>query len=183
MALTPFWSPLETVWPSTSLSTWSSPFDIVDPFAIDRTLNDMDSAMRYINREIGRLGSVGGGVGAPRLQGRGNILPSIVDEGGQKKIQYNLNVRGFKPENITLKTKEGQLVVSAKQQEKGEDYCVDREFHRMMTIPEGVKLEDLKSRLTPSGVLQVEAPYNPPAIEGRQEQGKELPIQHEGVKK
>ena len=153
-----------------------------DPF-VDMTsaLSEMDHALSFVNREVGRLSNQSGGMNMNQLMS--GAIPDIVEENGQKKIQYSFDVRGFKPEDITLKTREGRLVVSAKHQEGSDDHQVVREFHRMVAVPEGVKIEDLKSRLVKNGVLQIEAPYNPPAIENKQEEFREIPITHEPSQK
>lgn len=52
----------------------------------------------------------------------------------------------------------------------------------MVTIPEGMQLEGMKSRLDPTnGVLTVFAPFSPPAIE-QKKNFHELPIQHDKAK-
>lgn len=168
-------------WSIIPRTTWGGrggwDMNVMDPYTeVNRTLREMDNAMRYVNREVERLS---GGQGQFSLQPRvGELAPDIIDEGGRKKIQYNFDTRGFKPEDITVKTQGGRLVVSGKHQEEGESHRVVREFHRMVTVPQGVKVEDLQSRLEPGGVLRVEAPYTPPAIE-QKPQFRELPISHE----
>lgn len=123
-----------------------------DPFdEVNSALSEMDQAMRYINREVGRLS--GGGVG--NMLQTTTMLPEVVEENGQKKIQYNFDTRGFKPEDISLKTSDGRLVVSARHLDEGDSHRVMKEFHRMVAIPEGVNVQDLKSRLSNNGVLQV----------------------------
>jgi hypothetical protein len=47
----------------------------------------------------------------------------------------------------------------------------------MYTLPEGVKLETLKSVLSREGVLTIEAPL--PAVESVEEGERMLPIEHQ----
>ncbi|XP_055338403.1 heat shock protein beta-1-like [Paramacrobiotus metropolitanus] len=162
-------------------SRYDTPHYIMDPFIdINSALADMDHAMRYVNREMGRLSNNQTG-GQQQLAVR-NLTPDIIEEDGQKKIQFNFDVRGFKPEDITLKTQDGRLVVSAKHEEGDDEHHVVRQFQRMVSIPEGAKVELLKSRLGRGGVLQVEAPYTAPAIEQKKEEFREIPITHEKPK-
>ena len=50
----------------------------------------------------------------------------------------------------------------------------------MVTLPEGVKVEDMKARLRDDGVLAISAPLSSKAPALEQKRGlKELPIQHE----
>jgi len=175
-----------------------------DLFAdVDREFRRMNRQLRRLERDI--MGGVGGELGwgpssalvAPALTfgGVGNqlanigslfdrtfpILPNYVDQGGQKLIQFQVDTTGFKPEDISIKTTDGKLVVSGKHEEKSQDFARYREFHRSVALPQGVNLESLKSRLSPDGLLIIEAPYQPPAIEAQQQpQGQELPIQHLG---
>lgn len=159
-----------------------------DPFGFGDVLGDYDRQMRHMMRELNRMESQYSGQldnNATLAQGpltslmdRGAIMPRIVDQNGQKIAQFNFDIKGFKPEDVHLKTTDGRLVVSAKHEDKGEDHHAIREFRRMVTLPEGMQLEGMKSRLDPNGVLTVYAPYTPPAIEAKKE-FNELPIHHE----
>jgi len=110
---------------------------------------------------------------------RSAIQPHIVEQNGQKQIQYNFDAKGFKKEDVNIKTVDGRLVVSAKHEDKGDDHHSIREFRRMVTLPEGMQLEGMKSRLDNQGILTISAPYTAPAIEHQKNQDTELPIQHE----
>jgi len=170
----------------------------IDPFfgfGIGDVLGDYDRQMRHMMRELNRMedqflsghgsGTSGrgdntwGGVGPlTSLMDRSAIAPRIVDENGQKMAQYNFDIKGFRPEDVNIKTQDGRLVVSAKHEEKGEDHHAIREFRRMVTLPQGMQVEGMKSRLTNNGVLTISAPYTPPAIE-QKSQMQEIPIHHE----
>jgi len=159
----------------------------VDPFGLDSILGDYDRQMRHMMRELNRMESqFQGGAGEGCLPGnnlislldRNSIAPRIVDQNGQKAVQYNFDIKGFRPEDVHIKTTNGRnLVVSAKHEDKGEDHHAIREFKRSVTLPEGMQLEGMKSRVNPNGVLTISAPYSPPAIE--QKKDLELPIHHE----
>ncbi|KAG0428364.1 hypothetical protein HPB47_024650 [Ixodes persulcatus] len=71
-----------------------------------------------------------------------------------------LDVRGFVPEEISVKTVGNSVEVHARHEEKDpEGRCfVMREFRRKYTLPEDVDPESVKSQLTGRGLLAVEAP-------------------------
>jgi HSP20 family molecular chaperone IbpA len=169
----------------------------IDPFfGLSNVLGDYDRQFRRMSRDMNRLeNQFLGGLAAPDLNMLNysvpelvsltdrNLIspPRIIDQEGKKLAQYNFDVQGFRPEDINVKTTaDGRLVVSAKHEDKGDDYHSFREFRRMVTIPEGMKVEEMKSRLE-NGVLCISAPLSAPALESKQQQQfvKELPIQHE----
>ncbi|KAH8034751.1 hypothetical protein HPB51_002165 [Rhipicephalus microplus] len=78
----------------------------------------------------------------------------------ESKFVVNCNVRGYKPEEISVRTIGDCVEVSAKHEEDSEDGSrhVKREFTRRFTLPEGVKAETVTCALSSSGVLAIEAP-------------------------
>jgi HSP20 family molecular chaperone IbpA len=158
-------------------------YDPIVPLGYHDVLGDFDREFRRMNRDLNRLEqNVQGGFPGNQLASlidRGTILPNIiVDQNGQRQTQFQFDTRGFKPDDITIKTENGnKLVVSAKHEDKSEHHHHVREFRRLITIPEGVNFDQMQSRLSPQGVLTIQAPYNPPAIQ--QSQDRVLPIKHE----
>ncbi|KAH7934946.1 alpha-crystallin A chain [Rhipicephalus sanguineus] len=78
----------------------------------------------------------------------------------ESKFVVNCNVRGYKPEEISVKAIGDCVEVSANHEEESEDGCsyVKRQFTRRFTLPEGVKAETVTCALSSSGVLAIEAP-------------------------
>uniref|UniRef100_A0A131Z1Q7 Crystallin, alpha B n=1 Tax=Rhipicephalus appendiculatus TaxID=34631 RepID=A0A131Z1Q7_RHIAP len=78
----------------------------------------------------------------------------------ESKFVVNCNVRGYKPEEISVKAIGDCVEVSAKHEEESEDGCsyVKRQFTRRFTLPEGVKAETVTCALSSSGLLAIEAP-------------------------
>lgn len=75
------------------------------------------------------------------------------------KFSVSYNVRGYKPEDITVKTVERCVVINGRYEEKAEDGgYLKREFTRRFTLPEGVDPETVTCSLSTAGVLAVEAP-------------------------
>ncbi|XP_065305984.1 alpha-crystallin A chain-like [Dermacentor albipictus] len=86
------------------------------------------------------------------------------DSPDDSKFVLNCNVRGYKPEEISVKAVDDCIQVRAKHEEESEDGSsyVKREFTRRFTLPEGVKAETVTCALLSSGVLAIEAPKPEP---------------------
>ncbi|XP_037288888.2 alpha-crystallin A chain [Rhipicephalus microplus] len=87
-----------------------------------------------------------------------SAVDSAADD--DSKFVVNCNVRGYKPEEISVKAIGDCVEVSAKHEEDSEDGSsyVKREFTQRFTLPEGVKAETVTCALSSSGVLAIEAP-------------------------
>ncbi|CAH0695551.1 unnamed protein product [Spodoptera exigua] len=75
------------------------------------------------------------------------------------KFQINLDVQHFAPEEISVKTADGFVVIEAQHGEKRDGHgWVSRQFKRRCPLPEGCCLDFVQSRLSSDGVLTVTAP-------------------------
>ncbi|XP_063835140.1 protein lethal(2)essential for life-like [Ostrinia nubilalis] len=75
------------------------------------------------------------------------------------KFQINLDVQHFLPEEISVKTADGYIVVEGKHEEKKDDHgFVSRSFTRRYALPEGTHPETVESKLSSDGVLTITAP-------------------------
>lgn len=109
------------------------------------------------------------------------------------KFQINLDVQHFKPEEISVKTVDGYIVVEGKHEEKKDDHgFISRQFTRRYALPEGTTPESVESKLSSDGVLSIIAPRKiPDAIKGERsvtitQTGpvrKEIKDQSEGTEK
>ncbi|KAJ0171117.1 hypothetical protein K1T71_013316 [Dendrolimus kikuchii] len=94
------------------------------------------------------------------------------------KFQVNLDVQHFSPEEISVKTADGYIVVEGKHEEKKDQHgYISRQFTRRYALPEGCTPETVESKLSSDGVLTVVAPKKvPPAVEGE----RKVPITQTG---
>ncbi|KAJ8705280.1 hypothetical protein PYW07_011107 [Mythimna separata] len=94
------------------------------------------------------------------------------------KFQVNLDVQHFAPEEISVKTADGFIVVEGKHEEKKDDHgYISRQFVRRYALPEGAVPETVESRLSSDGVLTITAPRKvPDAIKGE----RKVPISQTG---
>ncbi|XP_069804064.1 heat shock protein 30C-like [Dendropsophus ebraccatus] len=97
---------------------------------------------------------------------------SSVKKDGKENYELTLDVSGFSPEELTVKTEGRRLIVSGKHDKKKEDehgsyFHEYREWKREAELPEDVNPEDVLCSLSKDGRLHFEAPRRalPPAPE------------------
>ena len=71
--------------------------------------------------------------------------------------QVSFNVSKFKPEEITIRSEDGELVVEGKQDVQSEDGYSTRHFVRAYSLPRNIDRDSFKSRLSKEGILSIEA--------------------------
>lgn len=75
------------------------------------------------------------------------------------KFQVTVDVQHFSPEEISVKTGDGQIVIEGKHEEKRDPHgYVSRQFMRRYALPENCVSDLVESRLSSDGVLTVTAP-------------------------
>nr|WKR20127.1 heat shock protein HSP20.4 [Agrotis ipsilon] len=96
-----------------------------------------------------------------------NLQAAVRDTGStikedKDKFQVNLDVQHFAPEEISVKTVDGYLVVEAKHEEKQDEHgYISRSFTRRYALPEGIDADTVMSKLSSDGVLSITAPLKP----------------------
>ncbi|XP_068624803.1 protein lethal(2)essential for life-like [Battus philenor] len=92
------------------------------------------------------------------------------------KFQVNLDVQHFTPDEISVKTVDGYVVVEGKHEERQDEHgFISREFKRRYALPEGCNSEAVVSKLSSDGVLTIIAPK-----ECSQKGERAVPITHTG---
>ncbi|XP_045770151.1 protein lethal(2)essential for life-like [Maniola jurtina] len=80
------------------------------------------------------------------------------------KYQVNLDVQHFAPDDITVKTADGFLVVEAKHEERRDEHgYVARGFTRRYKLPEGIVEDSVMCKLSSDGVLTITASLKAPS--------------------
>lgn len=96
------------------------------------------------------------------LQAVARDIGSTIKE-DKNKFQVNLDVQHFAPEEISVKTVDGFIVIEAKHEEKRDDHgYISRSFSRRYPLPEGIEADMVTSRLSSDGVLSITAPLKAP---------------------
>lgn len=81
---------------------------------------------------------------------------------GSRVFRVRVNVRDLSPEELSVSTNDGQLVVSARQALSSGHGQRRRQVTKTFQLPDDVDADRLVSRLGNDGILTVEAPANPP---------------------
>lgn len=93
------------------------------------------------------------------------------------KFQVNLDIQHFAPEEISVKTADGFIVVEGKHEEKQDEHgFISRQFVRRYALPEGCNPDTVESRLSSDGVLTITAPRQAPALKNE----RSVPIKQTG---
>ena len=72
-------------------------------------------------------------------------------------FKVSFDVSKFKPEEITVRSEDGELVVEGKQEVKSEEGYSTRHFVRTYSLPRNVDHDSFTSRLSKEGILSIEA--------------------------
>jgi HSP20 family molecular chaperone IbpA len=155
-----------------------SPWDIVDISnqmeSMERTFarieQDMNTAFRFpLPRVFHPHGSRF--MFRPLLEGE----TKVGEKEGKYIVKMNLG-NNFNPENVKITLKDRVVNIEAKFEHKSEDgnSRLYQELCKSFTLPENVKVEEMKCLFTPEGELLIEAPLPPEVIEAPKP--KEIPI-------
>lgn len=95
----------------------------------------------------------------------------------KEKFQLKLDVHDFKPDEITVKTLDGNAIqIEAKHEEKHDDKgFISRQLVKRFVLPKGHDLKSVVSSLSSDGVLTITAPRRVEELEE-----KTIPVIHEG---
>jgi len=89
-----------------------------------------------------------------------------------------LDVQQFKPEELNVKTVDGEIVVEGKHEERADDHgFISRHFLRRYKLPEDVKEENVACNLSSDGVLAVTVPREVKELEANE---RPIPITQTG---
>ncbi|XP_069117180.1 uncharacterized protein [Argopecten irradians] len=76
-----------------------------------------------------------------------------------KKWVHRLNLKGYGPDDVTITTRDGRILIKARRTEGEGDNSDVYESHRNITIPDEVDIDSMKSHFTPDGMLTIEAKF------------------------
>lgn len=77
----------------------------------------------------------------------------------KNKFQVTLDVQQFKPEEVTVKVVDKNVLIEGKHEERQDEHgWISRQFVRKYLVPEQCDIEQLKSTLSSDGVLTITAP-------------------------
>lgn len=120
-------------------------------------------------------------MGITRSQDPTRNLYKIVEEDGKRKVRVEFDVENIKPENIEVKTMGNHVEIRAKLEEKSNYHTLYQEYSRRIGLPDGVNPQEMTCKFE-DGVVTLEAPYSPPAVESG-ENSKKIEVQHDEAAK
>lgn len=84
------------------------------------------------------------------------LINSITLSDGEYKI--SLDVSAFQPEEIVVKVKEHEIIISGEHEEREDEFgFVSRQFTRRFTLPDIYEPDTISSALTDDGKLTIKA--------------------------
>ncbi|CAF1109216.1 unnamed protein product [Didymodactylos carnosus] len=95
----------------------------------------------------------------------GTFGPKIVDDTTSntgKKLNMNVDMKGYKPEQIKVSVKDNELIVQGEQEYESNNRAGRSYFYKQVTLPPGVITDRLQTHLMNNGQLTIEAPYAEP---------------------
>jgi HSP20 family molecular chaperone IbpA len=86
-----------------------------------------------------------------------NMLGKTEDD---KKLEISLDTSGYKPDELKVQVRDGELCVEGRHEEKSESghVMVSRKFCRRFGLPQGAKKEAVESNLSQDGVMVITVP-------------------------
>jgi len=142
-------------------------------------MRDMDRTFQRMERDFDRLFR---NEFARPWGIRPGIESELVSEGQPSKYTLNVNVgEQFKPEDVHISLKDRVLTIEAKGEHTSEDGSsrLYQEISRKFTLPDNVDVKELKSVLSPDGILRIEAPLPQAETQQKLAEPKEIPIKQE----
>lgn len=95
----------------------------------------------------------------------------------KEKFEINLDVQHFAPEEISVKTADGYVIIEGKHEEKRDEHgFISRQFTRRYILPENCEPGTVESKLSSDGVLTVVAPKVSPCAKNE----RAVPISQTG---
>ena len=127
-------------------------------------MREMDSFMP-VDEEFGRGNDRGIVTSIDREREEWSVEhPVITEANGTRIMRLTLDMRQFKPEEISVKVENNILMgnhilmVDAKQESRSGFATVFRQYVRRFSLPDGVIVDQLRSSLSPEGALVITAP-------------------------
>lgn len=86
---------------------------------------------------------------------------------GKEGFQVSLDVQQFRPDEITVKAADGNVLIEGRHEERPDEHgYISRQFQRRYSLPEGYDVNSVSSQLSSDGVLTIRAPL-PRALEDK----------------
>merc|ERR1712012_708737 len=155
-----------------------------DPFFRMDTSKNMKVAEQKEERRSGRM---------PWLMPRKWMIPQLWDEEifsnsrdshflglqeDETKMEISLDTTGYKPDELKVQVREGELCVEGKHEERSEagQVMVSRQFSKRYGLPQGAKRLEVMSNLSQDGVMVITVPKEKKIEEVKTTE--KIPVEH-----
>merc|ERR1711963_9008 len=155
-----------------------------DPFFRMDTSKNMKVAEQKEERRSGRM---------PWLMPRKWMIPQLWDEEifsnsrdshllglqeDETKMEISLDTTGYKPDELKVQVREGELCVEGKHEERSEagQVMVSRQFSKRYGLPQGAKRLEVMSNLSQDGVIVITVPKEKKIEEVKTTE--KIPVEH-----
>lgn len=135
------------IWPSYDRSLWES---FHSPLYRKPVLGTSYTYIEFTESGEGAAKKVGDGG-----KESAKSAEKFVDDRESFKVSFD--VSKFKPEEITIRSEDGELLVEGKQEVKNEEGYSTRHFVRSYSLPRNIDRDSFQSRLSKEGILSIEA--------------------------
>lgn len=141
-------------------------WEVMRPLDVRSVFRDMERQMENFERSFFRNNPLR--IITPRAM----PIEGKVDS-NNSNYRVNIDVQGFKPEDIKISLKEGLLKIEAHMDKTAEDGSrFQQSIVREFTLPSNVEQSTVKSLLHEDGILSIEASLN------KLDEPKDIPVQH-----
>lgn len=154
------------------------PLDVYDDFGFERLFSDMDREFDDMRRSMARdMRHMRHAMARLQPHYEENALntdmvsqlqqirePMVTNKDGTRKLELQLDLSTFKPEEVTIKTEGSQLKIDAEHKDETDHSAVYHKFSRQFTLPEGVYSGTITAKFANDGLLTIQS-ANLPAIE------------------
>jgi HSP20 family molecular chaperone IbpA len=169
-------------WDDTPMATWyprrrrQTPWSQMNQLGSlwDEAMNEVACLQNDLDRQVRQFGV------EPDFWPRTGAIEHHVEgqEGAPGKYCMSIPLGpNITPNDLKISLKNNVMCVEAKKEQTSPDGTsrVYQEYHRKFTLPEGVKMDEVKSTLHPDGYLKIEAPL--PQLAITEQTPKEIPIE------
>lgn len=135
-----------------------------------------DLAKRFIENLIGDLDNK---KSEELLMENDKSLPPLMDSkeivkvDGEKMYQVCMNLKNFKPENVSIKIKDNVLSIDAEKEWNNEGIFTTQKVHRKFMVPEKGNGEEISARMSDDGFVKILVPLGDKTEEDSAEVRKE----------
>ena len=83
-----------------------------------------------------------------------------IEINGQKFHQIMMKLDDFKPENVSIRTRDNALMVDASKEQNGAGIVTTQKIHRQFVVPDGGDIQRTVAKMSDDGVIKLLVPLN-----------------------